>query len=313
MCLPGIAAAGIGLSTVAAAQSQPRRPTLTLAPSQTFELALQARGGSAHDRGGAAREQRNSASEQSGAAREQRNSASEQSGAAREQRNSASEQSGAARKQGNAASGKSGSPSSHALERAPSLPVPVEFRRALVRAQLALSPVCRRHCGTTRLIRDDAMQAAGEMRPRRNYTLLAVNPPAAESWRFAFGHDAPLLVVAHEYGHHLDYVNRLGGVSSGDPWRQELMADVIAGCVLARAGVPRRNVIRGSRRVAHLAFDHYWERPHGADMVAALDSGYRRCRGDTPTLAALVRDTRASWDMTRPGPLRPPRAASPWL
>jgi hypothetical protein len=182
-------------------------------------------------------------------------------------------------------------------------PPPAEFRRSLARVRRALAPVCRKRCGAVRLVRDDVMASAGQARPGPGYTALVVNPANVRGWRMAFGHEGPTLVVAHEYGHHLDIHNQLGGVASGEVWPQELLADIIAGCALSRSGVSRRTLRRAERRLLHAGLDHH-PHPHGADVSRALWAGYTRCEGRTPpTLEELVRETRDVWRVHRPGPL----------
>lgn len=183
-------------------------------------------------------------------------------------------------------------------------PPPAEFRRALARVRHALAPVCRKRCGSVLLVRDDAMPSAGQARPGAGHTTLAVNPNNMRGWKLAFGHEAPTLVLAHEYGHHLDMQNQLGGVASGDAWPQELLADVIAGCALARSGVPRRTLARAAQLVARTDFNTTQPHPHGADVSRSLRAGYTRCEARRPpTLEELLRETRDVWRVYRPGPL----------
>ncbi len=184
-------------------------------------------------------------------------------------------------------------------------PPPAEFRRAFFRVQRAMAPVCGKRCGAVVLVRDNKMTSAGQARPGRGYTTLAVNPANAVGWKLAFGHNGPLLVMAHEYAHHLDIQNRLGGVATGDEWPAELLADTIAGCALARSGVSWRKLARALRFVRSVDFDHYFDHPHGADVARALRAGHKRCLArNPPTLEELVRDTRDVWRVFRPGPLR---------
>ena len=183
--------------------------------------------------------------------------------------------------------------------------VPTEFRRAFFRVRRAMAPVCGKRCGAVVLVRDDKMTSAGQARPGRGYSTLAVNPANAVGWKLAFGHYGPLLVMAHEYAHHLDIQNKLGGVATGDEWPAELLADAIAGCALARSGVSWRVLARALRFVRGVDFDHHFDHPHGADVARALRAGHSRCAArNPPTLEELVRDTRDAWRVFRPGPLR---------
>jgi hypothetical protein len=110
-----------------------------------------------------------------------------------------------------------------------------------------------------------------------------------------YGRGAAYAILAHEYGHHVDEPR---GASA---WTQELRADAVAGCALARGGVPLGPALSWMR---HEHFDEIWQRvygdpndpeevlrkyvashPYWIDRIGALKRGVEVCEGGGGALA----------------------------
>lgn len=178
-----------------------------------------------------------------------------------------------------------------------------DWQRALRRVRSVMAPLCEPRCGSVRLELDPNLDSAGRASPGRYATTLGIHPTKAKVYEGLFGSWGPLYVVAHEYGHHLDIVRALGGVQSGQKWRGELVADVLAGCALQRAGMRRAVLLRGLGLLRRSSFDTDADHPSGDATASALAAGFDHCaRAPTTRLERLVRGTRDAWARTGPGP-----------
>ena len=185
------------------------------------------------------------------------------------------------------------------------VPPPV-WRRSLNRVRRALAPLCTPHCGRVVLKVDRRINSAASAQPGRYRTIVRVHPEKAETWSRTYRDAYALYVMAHEYGHHLDFLHPSRPTSGGDKWKAELVAETIAGCALSRLGSDWRGITRRlavvERYLSHTpGFDH----PPPGLWVPALRHGYVSCqRYPHIKLKALLSRTRKSWNVARPGPRR---------
>jgi hypothetical protein len=165
----------------------------------------------------------------------------------------------------------------------------------LGQVRTGLDPLCEPHCGEVVLESSFATRSAALEHVSHGFSRVLYNHGFISRVARRFGAPAVYAMIAHEYGHHLD---DLPGASQ---WTRELRADAMAGCAIARGGVPSEPVLSWMR---HEHFDAIWDRLHPdetdpnrvlrrfasahppwLDRIGAVKRGVEVCRADGGALA----------------------------
>jgi len=154
-----------------------------------------------------------------------------------------------------------------------------------------MAPVCSVRCGLVVVV--PAPELATAARTSRGAaelgSIISYQPDSMRSMDAA----TQTYVVAHEYGHHLDF---MGGEARVEPWRAELRADTLAGCALARLGISPERVRGSSGAESEGAVDVLRAFACGMDSThpalawsnAAVRRGANLCARDAPAQSAIV-------------------------
>jgi hypothetical protein len=169
----------------------------------------------------------------------------------------------------------------------------------LVKGQLAdvrsgLDRLCAPHCGEVVLESSLATRSAALEHVSAGLSRVLYNHGFIGGVARRYGTPAVYGMLAHEYGHHLD------DVSGASQWTRELRADAMAGCALARGGLPSGPILAWMR---HEHLDTIWSRLHPdetdpnhvlrrytsdhppwLDRIGALKRGVEVCRADDGAL-----------------------------
>lgn len=166
-----------------------------------------------------------------------------------------------------------------------------------VRANVA--ELCEPHCGEVLLESSEETKTAESQRIANGISRISYNDRFITNVLSAYGGSVVFAIVAHEYGHHLDYI------SYGSDWTREVRADGLAGCALARRRDPLGPTLRWMRHehfkeTAHDVFDDPkdpWEvvreytntHPPWLERIRALMRGVELCgNGKRPSAVAEI-------------------------
>ena len=130
-------------------------------------------------------------------------------------------------------------------------------------------------CGEPAVFRNVGLGDAARIDLEPGRWTIRYNPVWLNGIVQRIGPNAAFGVFAHEVGHYVDFVwTKEAWFHSS--WDRELRADAIAGCIVARRGVPPHEFAALVRAIASApSLSH----PAWPDRLAAIQTGYSECGG----------------------------------
>ena len=147
-------------------------------------------------------------------------------------------------------------------------------QRAYGELQLIYEQLCPTGCGIYKMISNPTVPNAFAMAVGPLQTKIGYNPGFMNEVLVRFGPGATIGIIAHEFGHHIDFHSTPAWMNNS--WSRELKADAWAGCALARVGIPTSQMENALRAIAsYPSFSH----PGWPQRLQAFRSGYVSCDG----------------------------------
>lgn len=166
--------------------------------------------------------------------------------------------------------------------------------------------MCPAGCGNVTYAQNPSVPNAMTMSVQPGVSKIAYSPGFMGAIFQRFGPGASFGVIAHELGHHLDFMSPAAWYDHA--WGRELRADSWAGCALARAGLDATAL-----QTATLAIATYPSPSHPAWnlRLPAIQAGYNACGGVAPgaMYGAAPQPVMQQPSMPLPGPGLPDMTA----
>ncbi|WP_266367066.1 M48 family metalloprotease [Tellurirhabdus rosea] len=136
------------------------------------------------------------------------------------------------------------------------------------------SHLCPMGCGSFSLVGNPFVPNAAALTLAPGVTKIAYNPVFMNNLHFTYGPAASYGVLAHEFGHHIDFFNPAAWMDHS--WGRELRADAWAGCALAKAGLGIQEMSVALQAIANYPSPSH---PGWQQRLPALYSGFINCGG----------------------------------
>lgn len=134
------------------------------------------------------------------------------------------------------------------------------------------SLLCPGGCGPVTLVMNETTPNALSMSIRPGVSKIAYSSQFMNHMFYNLGANASFGVMAHELGHHIDFINPAAWMDQS--WGRELRADAWAGCALARSG---RSPAQTQMAVRALAAYPSPSHPGWPQRSAAIQAGFAHC------------------------------------
>ena len=163
-----------------------------------------------------------------------------------------------------------------------------------------MAPLCASRCGSVVALPDATLSSVADAAPSAPgiASIIHYRPDVLQR-EFDFYDALASYTLAHEYGHHLDVTMRSD--ASADAWEQELRADALAGCALARGGDDLEAVRRFLSGAMAPDGSMQWHRqlrcgtdgrhPASEWSLEAVNAGARLCGAEPPLLLEITAAT----------------------
>lgn len=134
--------------------------------------------------------------------------------------------------------------------------------------------LCPKNCGRVDLFQNATTPNALTMTVGSGISVISYNPVFMNQIYYAIGPEASFGIMAHEFGHHVDFHTTPAWMNSS--WGAELKADAWSGCALARKGMSSAQI-----SVALGAIAAYPSPSHPAWnlRIPAVQQGFLACGG----------------------------------
>ncbi len=134
--------------------------------------------------------------------------------------------------------------------------------------------LCPGGCGTIDFAANHGVPNAVAIMRGVGHTSIRYQPRFMNAVAQTYGQDAAAGILAHEFGHHIDFLKPASWMSHA--WGKELRADAWSGCYLARAGLGAQKMEASLRAIAAYPSPSH---PAWPSRIVALRKGYVACGG----------------------------------
>ena len=132
-------------------------------------------------------------------------------------------------------------------------------------------------CGTYFLVSNPTIPNAMAAPIGPGQTKIGYQPTFMNSIALQYGGGATLGILAHEFGHHIDFHTTPSWMNTS--WSRELKADAWAGCALARLGVSTSQLDNALAAIARFPSASH---PGWPQRQQAVSTGFVSCGGYWP-------------------------------
>jgi len=147
--------------------------------------------------------------------------------------------------------------------------------RALRELRTIYQALCPTGCGQGFLASNQSVPNALALAIGNGTTKISYNPDFLNNIRNMYGGGATFGIIAHEFGHHIDFHSTPQWMNNS--WSRELKADAWAGCALARVGGNTQQIENALRAIAAYPSSSHpgWRHRH-----QAIREGFISCSGN---------------------------------
>lgn len=147
-------------------------------------------------------------------------------------------------------------------------------QRALQELNHIYNTLCPNGCGNVVLFQNNTVPNALAMVTGPNQSKIAYSPTFMNSVFQNYGGGATYGILAHEFGHHIDFHTTPPWMNNS--WSRELKADAWAGCALAKVGLNTDQIENSLRAIAAFPSSSH---PNWPYRVNAVRIGFTNCGG----------------------------------